>query len=116
MDRPLSAATPVIAPSLARQALATLQGATEIETDFGGRTRVWSEIATIWVMLTPGSVTNDAGQDQRPFRVETAEADARDHPLAAPGQQLALHDSLWRILAVQRTEPGRMTLILERSL
>ena len=101
---------------LSREILATLQSAAETETDFGGRTRAWSDIATVWVTLTPGSATNDAGQDQRPFRVETATASARDHPLAAPGQQLVMDDAIWRVLAVQRTTPGRMTLLLDRAL
>jgi hypothetical protein len=101
---------------LAREVLASLQSAAETQTDFGGRTRVWSEIATVWVTLTPGSATNDPGQDQRPFRVETATATARDQPLAAAGQQLVTDDTPWRVIAVQRTEPGRMTLLLDRSL
>lgn len=102
---------------LSREILVSLQSAVETETEFGGRTRIWSDVASVWVTLTPGSATNDTGQDQRPFRVETASASARDHPLAAPGQQLVIGaETPWRVLAVQRTEPGRMILILDRSL
>ncbi len=99
-----------------QEILASLQGSTETETEFGGRTRVWTEIATVWVVLTPAGTTSDTGQDQRPFRVETATAAARDHPLAVTGEQLVTDDALWRVLAVQRTEPGRMTLLLDRAL
>ncbi len=111
MDRPVQ----TVAPVSAREALATLESAVESETGFAGRTRVWSEVASLWVALTPGGAAMDAGQDQRPFRVETAAATARDHPLAASGQRLTLNGPPWRVLAVQRTEPGRMTLLLDRN-
>ena len=102
--------------SIASEGLAALQSATETETDFGGRTRAWSTIASVWVQLTPGAASADGGQDQRPVRVETATAQARDHTLAAAGQQLVLDGPPWRVIAVQRVQPGRMTLILDRAL
>ena len=39
---------------LSREILATLQIAAETETEFGGRTRVWSDIATVWVTAYAG--------------------------------------------------------------
>ena len=103
-------------PSSLAKSSAALQSAAETETDFGGRTRVWTTIASIWVTFIPGGASADTGQEQRPFRVETASASARDHPLAASDQQLLLDGPPWRVIAVQRTEPGRMTLILDRAL
>lgn len=98
---------------------ATLQAAVETETAEGGRARAWSDVAPVWVELRPGAGSADAAQEQRPVRVETAVAFARDHPAAAAGQQLAVPDGPpWRVLAVRRADPapGRMTLLLDRAL
>ena len=96
---------------------AVLENAVETETGFGGRTRAWIHAADLWLDLKPGGATTASSQDQRPVRVETAAAEARDHPAAAPGQRLTLAgEPPWTVLAVQRGRPtpGRMTLLLER--
>ncbi len=98
---------------------ATLQAAAETETAEGGRARAWSDLALVWVELRPGAGSADAAEGQRPVRVETASAGARDHPLAAAGQRLLTPDGPpWRVLAVRRADPapGRMTLLLDRAL
>lgn len=98
---------------------ATLQIAVETETAEGGRTRAWADVALVWVELRLGADASDTAQEQRPVRVETASAFARDHPLAAAGQQLVTPDGPpWRVLAVRRADPapGRMTLLLDRAL
>jgi hypothetical protein len=96
--------------------LATLKAATEAETAFGGRTRSWAEVATLWVDLKV-SARERAEADQRPVLTETAEALARDHPLAAVGQRLTLDGDNWRLVRLARGAPkiGRMTLFLEKD-
>jgi head-tail adaptor len=95
--------------------IATLQAPGETETPYGGRARVWSDVATLWVRLKPGGATLEQLQDQRPVRIETASAAARDHPDAAAGQRLVADGPPWRVLAVQRPGGGRMTLLLDRT-
>ena len=97
--------------------LATLKAATEAETAFGGRTKSWSDVATLWVDLKPPSGRETSQVDQRPTLSETAEAEARDHPLAAAGQRLALDGTNWRLVRLVRDapRPGRMTLFLEKD-
>ena len=67
---------------------AVLQAAAETETAYGGLVTVWTAVASIWIALKPGSATNDQLEQQRPVRIETAAATARDDPRAAAGQQL----------------------------
>lgn len=97
--------------------LASLLEATEAETAYGGRTKSWDEVATLWVDLKPAG-REAAEADQRPVLSETAEAQARDHPLAAPGQRLSLDGDNWRLVRLVRDAPrlGRMTLFLEKDL
>ncbi len=96
--------------------LATLSEATEAETAFGGRTRSWSEVATVWLDLGVAA-RERAEAGQRPVLTETAEAVARDHPLAAAGQRLSLGGDNWRLVRLVRDAPklGRMTLFLEKD-
>jgi hypothetical protein len=98
---------------------AVLQAAAETETAYGGLVTVWTAVASIWIALKPGSATNDQLEQQRPVRIETAAATARDDPRAGAGQQLLAGDdpTAWRILAVERAEPapGAMTLRLDRT-
>ncbi len=94
---------------------AALQAASDTETAYGGRTRTWTEVATLWVHLQPTGARLDQRQDQRPVRIETATAAARDHPAAAAGQRLVLTGPPWRVLAVQRPGGGRMVLSLDRT-
>jgi head-tail adaptor len=98
---------------------ATLQAASETETAYGGLTTVWADVATIWIALKPGSATSDQLEQQRPVRIETASATARDDARAAAGQQLLAGDdpNPWRVLAVERAQPqpGAMTLRLDRN-
>ena len=97
---------------------AALQASVETQTPAGGVTRAWSTVATTWVELRASAGGFEQAEGQRPVRVETASATARDHPLAAAGQQLVLDDEPpWRVLAVRRGEPaaGRMTLLLDRA-
>ena len=97
--------------------LAVLQSAVEAETAFGGRTRSWSEVASVWVDLrvTGGSEGAEAGQ--RPALSESARAEARDHPGAAAGQRLSVGGDNWRLVRLVRGAPklGRMTLHLEKD-
>lgn len=102
-----------------RASPAVLQAAVETETAEGGRTRVWADVATLWVTLAYGAATADEAQEMRPVRVEVATATARDHPAAEAGQQLAItgDDAAWRVLEMRRgaPAPGRMTLLLDRE-
>ena len=97
--------------------LAVLESAVEAETAFGGRTRSWSEVATLWVDLrvTGGSEGGEA--DQRPALSEVARAEARDHPAAEAGQRLCVSGDNWRLVRLVRGAPklGRMTLHLEKE-
>ena len=97
--------------------LATLKSAVESETAFGGRTRSWSDVATLWVELTvtAGSEGSEAGQ--RPVLEVSAQAQARDHPLAAEGQRLSVGGDNWRLVRLARGAPklGRMTLHLQKD-
>ena len=97
--------------------LATLRSAVESETAFGGRTRSWSDVATLWVELTvtAGSEGSEAGQ--RPVLEVSAQAQARDHPLAAEGQRLSVGGDNWLLVRLARGAPklGRMTLHLQKD-
>jgi head-tail adaptor len=97
--------------------LAVLQSAAETETAYGGRTRVWSDVASLWVDLsvTGGSERSQAAQ--RPELSEQAKAEARDHPSAAAGQRLVIGGDNWRVVRLTRGEPkiGRMTLFLQKD-
>jgi hypothetical protein len=100
--------------------LASLLEVQETETAFGGRQRVWTQIATLWVDFEAGSsrlqsAAGDAGT--RPVALRSASAVARDLDLAAPGQRLSLDAVLWDVTAVDRARPapGFMTLSLERA-
>jgi len=114
----VSGASPPAVADLSR--LASLLEVQETETAFGGRQRVWTQIATLWVDFQPGasrlqSAAGDAGT--RPVTVRSASALARDLDLAAPGQRLSLDAVLWDVTAVDRAQPspGFMTLSLERA-
>lgn len=97
--------------------LAVLEAAVEAETPFGGRSRSWSQVATLWVDLRPGSPRQAAGAGQRPVVSDTARAEARDHPAAEAGQRLSLGGDNWRLVRLVRGEPkiGRMILHLEKE-
>ena len=95
--------------------IATLQAPGETETPYGGRARVWTDVATLWVRLQPTGASLDQLQGQRPVRIQTANAAARDHPDAAAGQRLIPDGPAWRVLAVPRPGDGRMTLLLDRT-
>ena len=97
--------------------LATLKSAVESETAFGGRTRSWSDVATLWVDLKITGGSEGAEADQRPSLSETAQAEARDHPSAAAGQRLSVGGDNWRLVRLVRGAPkmGRMTLHLQKD-
>lgn len=97
--------------------LATLQAVVEAETAFGGRSRTWEEVAGVWIQLTITGGREGAEADQRPVLATSAEAVARDHPLAAAGQRLVVGGDNWRLIRVERGAPkiGLMTLILEKD-
>jgi len=97
--------------------LASLQQAAETETAFGGQSRVWSEVATLWVDLREAGPRETSEADQRPLLAVSAEAEARDHPSAAAGQRLVVGGDGWRVLRLVRGVPkgGRMTLFLEKD-
>lgn len=101
-------------PSGAAAALAPLQAPATTETAYGGQAEAWTTMATLWVHLQPGGASSEAREGQPPGRIETATATARDHPDVEAGQQLVLDGPPWRILAVHRPQPGRMTLVLDR--
>jgi hypothetical protein len=90
----------------------------ETPTPFGGLTRTWTAAATLWLDLLAGPGRELSVGEQRPLRVESALAIARDHPLAARGLRLQLGaDPPWRILAVARDHPapGLMSVSLDRT-
>ena len=97
--------------------LAVLKSAAEAETAFGGRTRSWSEVATLWVDLRATSGSERAEADQRPVLAESARAEARDHAAAAVGQRLVVGGENWRLIRLVRGAPklGRMILHLEKE-
>lgn len=114
----MSSASPPAVADLRR--LASLLEIQETETAYGGRQRVWTQVATLWVDFEAGSsrlqsAAGDAGT--RPVTVRTASAVARDLALAAPGQRLSLDAVSWDVSAVDsgRPSPGFMTLALERA-
>ena len=97
---------------------AQLQTATDSVTPFGGRTRLWTSVATLWLALTPGRSfeVNEPGLPSR--RRTRAAAIARDHPVAVRGARLVIGaEPPWRILDVSHRAPARgfMTLTLERE-
>jgi len=95
---------------------AVLQAASETPTALGGVAITWTTTLSLWIDLTLGAASNNQLEGQRPMRIETATAAARDNPLAATGQQLlaGIDPNPWRVLAVQRVTPGRMSLALDR--
>lgn len=95
--------------------LAILSQPAEAETVFGGRSRSWTQLAALWVALTPGAGRESGEEGQRPTLVQPATAEARDLSAAARGQRLSIDGRDWRVLAVAHAEPrpGRMTLTLE---
>jgi len=97
--------------------LAILEGASEAETVFGGRTRTWLQVAALWVDLQPSGHREAGDGLPRPGLIETAQAVARTHAAAARGQRLKAGGEAWRVVAVTpaRPKPGRMTLSLERT-
>lgn len=97
--------------------LATLQAVVEVETAFGGRSRTWSEVADVWIALTVTGGSEGSQAGQRPTLATSAEAVARDHPLAGAGQRLVVGGDNWRLVRVERGAPrlGLMTLILEKD-
>jgi hypothetical protein len=98
--------------------LASLQAAAETQTAFGGQSRVWSEVATLWVDLREGAPSERAQAGQRPDLLVTAKAEAREHSAAEPGQRLSLDGETWAVVRNVRGLPslGRMTLFLEKDL
>ena len=97
---------------------ATLQTATASETSYGGETLVWTDVVTLlWIDLKPGAASYDQLEGQRPVRIETASATARDEARCMAGLRLlaGADPNPWRVLAVERTTPGVMTLRLDRS-
>jgi hypothetical protein len=96
---------------------AVLQAPSETPTALGGVTTVWTPALSLWIDLALGGARYDQLEGQRPVRIETATAAARDDPGAAAGQQLlaGADPNPWRVLAVQRITPGRMTLVLDRT-
>ena len=103
-----------------REQPAVLQTAAEIETGYGGRDRVWSQAATLWVSLSLGSPYQQTASEASPAEADAASAVARDHPAAAVAQRLLVGDDAdpWRVRRVDRGVPslGRMTLRLDRLL
>ena len=97
--------------------LATLKSVVEAETAYGGRTRSWADVTTLWVDLKVTGGSEGAEADQRPSLSETAEAQARDHPSAAAGQRLSVGGDNWRVVRLVRGAPkiGRMTLFLQKE-
>lgn len=104
--------------SLADEALATLEAATETPTAYGGVTLAWSQVATVWITLKRGPLrTAEPATDHPPAAEQGATAIARDHPLAAAGQRLSPPgEPFFRVVEVRRGEPapGLMTLVLDR--
>ncbi|MFZ4606041.1 MAG: hypothetical protein ACOYM5_07260 [Caulobacter sp.] len=110
--------SPGAGPIAALRTLAVLEGVSEAETVFGGRSRTWNQVAALWVDLKPlGHREAGAGGGTRPGVIERAEAEARTHAAAARGQRLKAGGEAWRVVAVTpaRTARGRMVLSLERS-
>ena len=114
----MSGASPPAVADLSR--LASLLEVQETETAYGGRQRVWTQVATLWVDIEAGSsrlqsAAGDAGT--RPVTLRSASAITRDLALAAPGQRLSLDAIAWDVTAVDRSQPssGFMTLSLERA-
>ena len=100
---------------------ALLQTATETETAYGGRERAWTDVAVLWIALTPGPPGEQRdGAHSAPAASETATAVSRDYPSAEAGARLLVDDDPdpWRVVRVDRGAPGpgRMTLRLDRLL
>lgn len=95
---------------------ATLQAAVEAETEFGGRTRAWSDVTDLWVELVRKGAAEPAEGGLRPVFTEDAIAVSHDDPLAEQGQILLAGGDSWRVVRVVRAAPklGRMTLHLDR--
>lgn len=100
----------------ALRVFATLQAAAETETAFGGRTRVWADVADLWVELTVKGAAEPAEGGLKPVFTEDAIAVGHDDPLAAQGQILLAGGDSWRVVRIVRGSPrmGRMTLHLDR--
>ncbi len=97
---------------------AQLQVATDSLTPFGGRTRAWAPVSTLWLSLTPGRSFEVNEPGLPPRRRTRAAAIARDNPAAVRGARLVIGtEAPWRILDVSHRAPARgfMTLTLERE-
>jgi head-tail adaptor len=95
--------------------LAVLEGASEADTVFGGKTRTWTQVCSLWVDLSPAG-HREASEGAQPVLFETARIEARNFNAARPGQRVKAGGEPWRVTAVQAHRPrmGRMTLYLER--
>ncbi|HEX8232802.1 MAG TPA: hypothetical protein VF559_05610 [Caulobacteraceae bacterium] len=95
---------------------AVLEGVTEAETVFGGQSRSWTAVASLWVDLKPSGVREAEEAGAPPGLVERAEAEARSLAAARRGQRLNAGGPAWRVTAVTANRPrvGRMILHLER--
>jgi len=95
---------------------AVLEGVSEADTVFGGKTRTWIQVASLWVDLKPNGVREAEEAGGPPGLVEKAEAEARALGAARRGQRLNAGGPVWRVTAVtpNRPKPGRMILHLER--
>lgn len=98
-----------------RRVLATLSVVTETPTAFGGQTRSWTSLASLWVSLSPIGSSLIPSPNQPPQRREQIKAQARDMAVIAVGQRLTIGPRHWRITAVDRgqPQPGLMVLDLE---
>ncbi len=95
---------------------AVLEGPSEADTVFGGKTRSWVQVAPLWVDLRPNGVREAEERAGAPGLIEKAEAEARSLGAARRGQRLNAGGPLWRVVAVTPNRPkaGRMILHLER--
>ncbi len=130
-DAPIGLVEPWLAPFRRKAAvtgasvaglrrLAVLSQVVETETAFGGRSRAWSVVGGLWIDLRLGAASTPAPPGEtgaRPTLVQTAEAEARDHPGAAVGQKLSVDGQDWSVVVVDRASPrpGRMILTLRRD-
>lgn len=100
------------------QTPARAEAETITDTPFGGRVSAWTEVARLWLDLTPGAERDVASGGAPPLRIETATAVARDDARLTRGMRLLIGDEApWIVTAAARAHPapGRMTVRLERT-
>lgn len=100
--------------------LAVIEAPSDAETVFGGRTRGWNAVGSLWLAMDPRRVEEAAPASPGVARDTAAPARLRErctaeswpHPAAVRGRRLTLNEDHWRIVAREAVGKARVRLHL----